>query len=123
MRDPQSTPQNNPQTHPQPAPTAAPASPTRPSRAPALAGAGLGSVSTLTLITTGAPWPAVLTLALAGLAVVLAQSALQALAPQDSPDRLTWWTRRWDHHTRRRTPPAPPPDTPPPHTRPTEREP
>ncbi|MFC8436312.1 hypothetical protein [Streptomyces sp. NPDC057253] len=53
-------------------------------------GAGLGSVSTLTFIITGAPWPAVLTLALAGLAVVLAQSVLQALAPQDSHGRLTW---------------------------------
>ncbi|MEV7885241.1 hypothetical protein ACWD3I_39935 [Streptomyces sp. NPDC002817] len=110
MRDPQPTPQSNPQNHPQPAPSA----PGRPSRVPALAGAGLGSVSTLTLMTTGAPWPAVLTLALAGLTVVLAQSALQALAPQNSHDRLTWWTTRWDHHTRRRTPPTPPPDTPPP---------
>ena len=108
MRDPQPTPQNNPQTPPQPAPPA----PARPSRVPALAGAGLGSVSTLTLITTGAPWPAVLVLAFAGLAVVLAQSTLQALAPQDSHDRLTWWTTRWDHHTRRRTPSAPPPTPP-----------
>ncbi|MFF7290220.1 hypothetical protein [Streptomyces griseorubiginosus] len=117
MLDPQPAPHNNLQNVPLPQP----APPARPSRAPALAGAGLGSVSTLTLITTGAPWPAVLTLALAGLAVVLAQSVLQALAPQDSHDRLTWWTARWDHQTQRHTTSAPPPDTPPPapsHTEP-----
>ncbi|MFD6750907.1 hypothetical protein, partial [Streptomyces anthocyanicus] len=56
----------------------------RPSRVPALAGAGLSSVSVLSVSFAGAPWPMVLTLALAGLLVVLAQSALQALIPQDS---------------------------------------
>ncbi|MFE2581292.1 hypothetical protein [Streptomyces sp. NPDC059378] len=109
MLDPQHTAQNNPQTPP------APSAP-RPSRVPALAGAGLGSVSTLTLITTGAPWPAVLTLALAGLAVVLAQSCLQALLPQDSTDRLAWWTGLWAHRARHHPAPAPQPDTPPPTT-------
>ncbi|MFJ9729289.1 hypothetical protein ACIRP3_41760 [Streptomyces sp. NPDC101209] len=114
MLDPQQAAQNNPQTGPstQPAPPVA----ARPSRIPALAGAGLGSVSTLTLVTTGAPWPAVLTLALAGLAVVLAQSILQALAPQDSHDRLTWWTTRWNHRSRHHPSHTPQPESPPPHT-------
>ncbi|MGW1563349.1 hypothetical protein ACWCQ1_43725 [Streptomyces sp. NPDC002144] len=113
MLDPQPAPQNNPQNQP---PTPPPGA--RPSRIPALAGAGLGSVSTLTLVTTHAPWPAVLTLALAGLAVVLAQSVLQALAPQDSHDRLTWWTTRWQHRSRHRPTPAPQPEPPPPSSRP-----
>ncbi|WP_432198236.1 hypothetical protein [Streptomyces sp. bgisy027] len=112
MLDPQHSAQNIPQSHPHPQP-ASPA-PIQPSRVPALAGAGLGSVSTLTLVTTGAPWPAVLALALAGLAVVLAQSVLQALAPQDSRDRLAWWTRRWGYHARRHPALNPQPDLPPP---------
>ncbi|MER5509381.1 hypothetical protein ABT052_29190 [Streptomyces sp. NPDC002766] len=113
MLDPQQAAQNNPQIPP-PAPVT-PQPPARPSRIPALAGAGLGSVSTLTLVTTGAPWPAVLTLALAGLAVVLAQSILQALAPQDSHDRLTWWTTRWNHRSQHHPTHTPQPEPPPPH--------
>ncbi|MFF3166802.1 hypothetical protein [Streptomyces sp. NPDC003273] len=109
MLDPRRTAQNNPQT---PSPAQPPA---RPSRAVTLAGAGLGSVGSLTLTLTGAPWPAVLVTAVAGLIVVLAQSFLQALAPQDSHDRLTWWTNLWAHRARHHTSlDTPGPETPPP---------
>ncbi|MEU1692896.1 hypothetical protein ABZ590_15685 [Streptomyces hirsutus] len=87
--------------------------PARPARSPALAGAGLSSVGVLTIALTGAPWPMVLTLALAGLLVVLLQSALQALVPQDSHHRLGWWRSYWTHRIERRNRSADP-DTPPP---------
>ncbi|MFG2386397.1 hypothetical protein [Streptomyces avermitilis] len=99
----------------QPAPQAVTV-PARPSRLPALAGAGLSSVSVLTVALAGAPWPMVLTLALAGLLVVLIQSALQAFIPQDSGDRLEWWRSYWSHRTtghpnRSSAPPTHPPTT------------
>lgn len=40
------------------------------------------------------------------LVLVLAATSVQALFPQDSPDRLTWWT---NHHDRREIPPRPHP--------------
>ncbi|MFE9992828.1 hypothetical protein ACFYRK_38960 [Streptomyces sp. NPDC005381] len=86
----------------------------RPSRVPALAGAGLSSVSILSVSLAGAPWPMVLTLALAGLLVVLAQSALQALIPQDSAHRLDWWHSYWTHRTQHPGTDSSEPDTPPP---------
>ncbi|MFF3312998.1 hypothetical protein [Streptomyces sp. NPDC002952] len=73
--------------------------PTRSVRVPALAGAGLSSVGVLTIALAGAPWPMVLVLALAGLIVVLIQSSLQALIPQDSSDRLEWWRSYWTYRT------------------------
>ncbi|MEW1568401.1 MULTISPECIES: hypothetical protein [unclassified Streptomyces] len=74
--------------------------PARSSRVPALAGAGLSSVGVLTVGLAGAPWPMVLALALTGLLVVLVQSALQSLIPQESAHRLHWWRSYW---SRRKT--------------------
>ncbi|WP_327188271.1 hypothetical protein [Streptomyces sp. NBC_01334] len=103
MVDPQHAPQGNPQTAP----------PARPSRVPALAGAGLGNVGALTLTLAGAPWGIVLAVALTGLVIVLVQSLVQGTIPQDSPDRLAWWQHYWNYrrtqpqtHT---TPPQHPP--------------
>lgn len=82
-----------------PVPSHAPQAPTpaRPSRVPALAGAGLSSVGVLTVSLAGAPWPMVLALALTSLLVVLVQSALQSLIPQESVHRLHWWRSYWSH--------------------------
>ncbi|MBQ0855658.1 hypothetical protein J8N05_46730 (plasmid) [Streptomyces sp. BH-SS-21] len=96
----------------QPAPQANTAA--RPTRTPALAGAGLSSVGVLTIALTGAPWPMVLTLALTGLLVVLIQSAFQAFLPQDSQHRLAWWRHYWNHRATRRRNRSSTPDTPPP---------
>ena len=82
-----------------PVPSRTPQTPTpaRSSRVPALAGAGLSSVGVLTLGLAGAPWPMVLGLALTSLLVVLVQSALQSLIPQESVHRLYWWRGYWSH--------------------------
>ncbi|MER5385549.1 hypothetical protein ABT040_35740 [Streptomyces sp. NPDC002688] len=94
--------------------TSSATAPTRPSRVPALAGAGLSSVSVLTVSLAGAPWPMVLTLALAGLLVVLVQSAFQALIPQDSVHRLDWWRSYWTRRTTSHQGRSSEPETPPP---------
>ncbi|MFC8201680.1 hypothetical protein ACFUTV_40825 [Streptomyces sp. NPDC057298] len=96
----------------QPAPQANTAA--RPARAPALAGAGLSSVGVLTIALTGAPWPMVLTLALAGLIVVLIQSVVQGFLPQDSQHRLAWWRHYWQHRAASRRNRPDTPETPPP---------
>ncbi|WP_328406417.1 hypothetical protein OHS70_38420 (plasmid) [Streptomyces sp. NBC_00390] len=107
MLDPQRPAQSNPGSSPAPQ--------ARPSRTPALAGAGIGSVGALTAAMAGAPWGAVLSLAIVGLVVVLLQSALHVLIPQESDHRLTWWINLREHRTRRRSPqPQPAPETPPP---------
>ncbi|MFG3172908.1 hypothetical protein [Streptomyces sp. NPDC048200] len=70
--------------------------------------------SHLSVSLAGAPWSMVFTLALACLLVVLAQSALQALIPQDSVHRLGWWRSCWTHRTQHPGTDSSEPDTPPP---------
>lgn len=94
MLDPQRPAQKNPEFSPaRMAHTAQPR---------VLAGAGIGSVVVLAVVLNGAPGWAVVAIVLGGLAVVLAQSALHVLIPQDSGDRLTWWINRRDQRSRRR---------------------
>ncbi|MFI1742647.1 hypothetical protein [Streptomyces sioyaensis] len=69
-------------------------------RSPQLAGAGLSSVGSLAVALVGAPWQAVVLTVFAGLAVVALQSVLHTVMPQNSADRLIWWTDRRIHHTR-----------------------
>ncbi|MFE2585861.1 hypothetical protein [Streptomyces sp. NPDC059378] len=61
----------------------------------------------------GAPWGIVLVVALAGLLIVLAQTAIQGLIPQNSPDRLAWWQNYWSHRKAHTQDPAPPQHRPP----------
>lgn len=76
----------------------------RPPRTAALAGAGISSVGSLATALAGAPWPMVLTVALAGLVVVLVQSIVHGTMPQESADRVIWWQGYWTHR-RHNTPP------------------
>ncbi|MFD5516297.1 hypothetical protein [Streptomyces sp. NPDC127066] len=60
--------------------------------------ATVGSVSGLAAALVGAPWWApVLCLVLA-----LGVTVVQIVFPQDSTDRLAWWTDRREHKQRRR---------------------
>ncbi|MGW2995417.1 hypothetical protein ACWDA9_27925 [Streptomyces sp. NPDC001193] len=64
---------------------------------PNLVPASVGAVSGLATVLAGAPWWGVAVCLL----LSLAATAVQTVFPQDSPDRLTWWTDRREHHTRR----------------------
>ncbi|GGT57075.1 hypothetical protein GCM10010271_71000 [Streptomyces kurssanovii] len=86
--------QKNPESSPQPSP--------RTARPRMLAGAGFGSLVVLAAALNGAPGWAVVTILLGSLVVVLAQSALHVLIPQESGDRLTWWINRRDQRFQRR---------------------
>ncbi|MCF3136909.1 hypothetical protein [Streptomyces olivochromogenes] len=85
----------------------------RPSRAAALAGVGVSSVGSLAASVAGAPWGVVLAVALSGLFIVLVQSVIQGMIPQDSGDRLTWWQAYWEHRRQRAQGSAPPEQRPP----------
>ncbi|MEV0876026.1 MULTISPECIES: hypothetical protein [Streptomyces] len=72
--------------------------------------ASVTAVCGLVTVMAGAPWWGVVIC----LVLVLAATSVQTLFPQDSPDRLTWWTnhrehRRLRHHDRREIPPRPHP--------------
>ncbi|MFG2351865.1 hypothetical protein [Streptomyces phaeochromogenes] len=61
--------------------------------------ATVGSVSGLATVLVGAPWwVPVLCLVLA-----LLVTTVQVIFPQDSTDRLAWWTDRRAHKQRRRS--------------------
>ncbi len=96
-----------------PAPTAQPNGQSRLSGTTALAGAGIGSVGSLAASLTHAPWGVVLAVALAGLLVTLAQSAISGTIPQDSADRLSWWQTYWNHRCERSRLNTPPDSRPP----------
>ncbi|WP_327180401.1 hypothetical protein OG599_35045 (plasmid) [Streptomyces sp. NBC_01335] len=73
--------------------------------------ASVTAVSGLATVMAGAPWWGVVIC----LVITLAATSVQTLFPQDSPDRLTWWTDHRAHrHLRRNTrrqrdiPPGPP---------------
>lgn len=66
---------------------------------PNLVPASVTAVSGLATAVAGAPWWGVVIC----LALTLAASSLQTLFPQDSPDRLTWWTNHREHRYLRRT--------------------
>ncbi|MFF7366008.1 hypothetical protein [Streptomyces sp. NPDC008125] len=79
--------------------------------APNLVPASVTAVSGLATVMAGAPWWCVMIC----LVLTLAAKSVQTLFPQDSCDRLTWWTNHREHqqlrHTqrhRRNTPPRPP---------------
>lgn len=61
--------------------------------------ASVTAVSGLATAMAGAPWWGVVIC----LALVLAATSVQTLFPQDSPDRLTWWTNHREHRRLRRT--------------------
>ncbi|MET8379308.1 hypothetical protein [Streptomyces microflavus] len=78
---------------------------------PNLVPASVTAVSGLATVLAGAPWWSVIIC----LVLALAATSVQTLFPQDSPDRLTWWTDhrahrhlRRAHRRQRATPPAPP---------------
>ncbi|WP_299542456.1 hypothetical protein [uncultured Streptomyces sp.] len=78
---------------------------------PNLVPASVTAVSGLATVMAGAPWWSTLIC----LTLALAATSVQTLFPQDSPDRLTWWTNHRAHrHLRRNTrrqqntPPTPP---------------
>ncbi|MFE0778926.1 hypothetical protein [Streptomyces sp. NPDC058861] len=77
---------------------------------PNLIPASVTAVSGLATVMAGAPWWGVVIC----LVLTLAATSVQTLFPQDSPDRLTWWTNRRTHRHLRRTrqqqntPPTPP---------------
>lgn len=78
---------------------------------PNLVPASVTAVSGLATVMAGAPWWSILIC----LTLSLAATSVQNLFPQDSPDRLTWWTNHRAHRhlrrtqaERRDTPPAPP---------------
>ncbi|MFE9853464.1 hypothetical protein ACFYPN_32420 [Streptomyces sp. NPDC005576] len=76
--------------------------------------ASVTAVSGLATVMAGAPWWGVIIC----LILSLAATSVQNLFPQDSPDRLTWWTNHRAHRhlrrtqRRRNTPPALPHDQP-----------
>jgi hypothetical protein len=70
-------------------------------------------VGSLSATLAGAPWGIVLVVALAGLLIVLAQTAIQGLIPQNSPDRLVWWQTYWSHRKAHAQDPTPPQHRPP----------
>ncbi|MGW7348005.1 hypothetical protein [Streptomyces sp. NPDC054854] len=65
---------------------------------PNLVPASVTAVSGLTTAMAGAPWWGVVMC----LVLTLAATSVQTVFPQDSTDRLTWWTNRRAHRTRRR---------------------
>ncbi|WP_371631862.1 hypothetical protein OG892_39775 [Streptomyces sp. NBC_00341] len=65
---------------------------------PNLVPASVTAVSTLATATAGAPWWGVVIC----LVLVLAATSVQTLFPQDSPDRLIWWTNHREHRRLRR---------------------
>ncbi|MER5889210.1 hypothetical protein ABT160_35745 [Streptomyces sp. NPDC001941] len=64
---------------------------------PNLVPASVGAVSGLATALAGAPWWGVAICLL----LSLVATAIQTVFPQDSSDRLTWWTDRREHRTRR----------------------
>lgn len=71
--------------------------------------ASVTAVSGLATVMAGAPWWGVMIC----LVLTLAATSVQTLFPQDSGDRLTWWTNHRAHRHLRRThrrdiPPVPP---------------
>ncbi|WP_329201900.1 MULTISPECIES: hypothetical protein [unclassified Streptomyces] len=60
--------------------------------------ASVAAASGLAATMAGVPWWGVVLC----LILVLAATSLQSVFPQDSSDRLTWWTNLRDHRTRRR---------------------
>jgi hypothetical protein len=66
---------------------------------PNLVPASVTAVSGLATVMAGAPWWGVVIC----LVLTLAATSVQALFPQDSPDRLTWWTNHREHQHLRRT--------------------
>ncbi len=92
MLDPRHPAQTNPQSSPAPSPPTA--------RPRMLAGAGISSLVVLAAALTQAPGWAVAAILLGALAVILVQSALHALIPQESGDRLAWWVNRRDQRSR-----------------------
>ncbi|MFJ4871372.1 hypothetical protein [Streptomyces sp. NPDC088757] len=73
---------------------------------PNLVPASVTAVSGLATVMAGAPWWGVVIC----LVLTLTATSVQTLFPQDSPDRLTWWTNRRTHRQQHQqnTPPAPP---------------
>ncbi|MFE9912860.1 hypothetical protein [Streptomyces clavifer] len=61
--------------------------------------ASVTAVSGLATAMAGAPWWGVVIC----LVLTLAATSVQTLFPQDSPDRLTWWTNHRAHRHLRRT--------------------
>ncbi|MFF7366005.1 hypothetical protein [Streptomyces sp. NPDC008125] len=72
--------------------------------------ASVTAVSGLATVMAGAPWWGVIIC----LIFTLAATMVQAVFPQDSGDRLTWWTNHREHRHLRRAqrgrnaPPVPP---------------
>jgi hypothetical protein len=66
---------------------------------PNLVPASVTAVSGLATVMAGAPWWGVIIC----LVLVLATTSVQTLFPQDSPDRLAWWTNHRAHRHLRRT--------------------
>lgn len=66
---------------------------------PNLVPASVTAVSGLATVMAGAPWWGVVIC----LVLALAATSMQTLFPQDSPDRLTWWTNHREHRHLRRT--------------------
>ncbi|MEU9951351.1 hypothetical protein [Streptomyces sp. NPDC047939] len=66
---------------------------------PNLVPASVTAVSGLATAMAGAPWWGVVIC----LVLTLAATSVQTLFPQDSPDRLTWWTNHREHRHLRRT--------------------
>ncbi|MCX4516064.1 hypothetical protein OG402_38305 [Streptomyces anulatus] len=66
---------------------------------PNLVPVSVTAVSGLATAMAGAPWWGVVIC----LVLTLAATSVQALFPQDSPDRLTWWTNHREHRLLRRT--------------------
>ncbi|MFJ8888546.1 hypothetical protein ACIRJR_34795 [Streptomyces sp. NPDC102402] len=66
---------------------------------PNLVPASVTAVSGLATVMAGAPWWGVVIC----LVLALAATSVQTLFPQDSPDRLTWWTNLREHRLLRRT--------------------
>lgn len=66
---------------------------------PNLVPASVTAASGLATTMAGAPWWGIIIC----LVLTLTATSLQALFPQDSPDRLTWWTNQRDHRHLRRT--------------------
>lgn len=64
---------------------------------PNLVPASVTAVSGLATVLAGAPWWGVTVCLL----LALAATAVQAVFPQDSPDRLVWWMDRREHRSRR----------------------
>ncbi|WP_326701904.1 hypothetical protein OG909_32900 (plasmid) [Streptomyces sp. NBC_01754] len=66
---------------------------------PNLVPASVTTASGLTTTMAGAPWWGIIIC----LVLTLTATSLQALFPQDSSDRLTWWTNHREHRHLRRT--------------------